>query len=200
LLALKHNRLLHCVPQASTMKWFPLKRRLLPPRSSNSQPADLPVKFGDKYDEASGQVYRETYVSIPSGNDQDWARKRHVVREQHEKDHLGYEPAYGTEHPKTKASKGGRSLQDIVMDTVLDNIANITLEYLESLPSVLVDRIWSEVNQRSVSTNASFAQGSELCRYSFELTCLLLVLECLLTCGKLSRNCFKIETKPHSEP
>ena len=131
------------------MNWFPLKRRLLSTVTpSKTQQADLPVKYGDKYDESSGQVYRETYVSIPSGNDQDWARRRHVVREQHEKDHLGYEPAYGAHHPRPRASKGVRSLRDIAIDSALDNVANITLEYLESLPSALADRIWSGVNQR----------------------------------------------------
>jgi hypothetical protein len=138
------------------MKWFPLNRRLLPaPSSSRPQRASLPVKYGDKYDEASGQVYTETYISIPSGSDQDWARMGLVVRDQHEKKNFGYESAHAAS-PGIIASKGSRSLQDIAMDTALDNLANITIEYLEALPTSLVNRMWRVANERSVSTHGAF--------------------------------------------
>lgn len=139
------------------MKWFPLKRRLLlrqwPPKS---QRVDLPavVQDGHKFDEATGQVYTETIVSISSGDDRNWTRNRRVVRERYEKDFVGYEePPNDT---NTGASKGARSLQDIAVESILRNLSDITLEHLECLPSQLLDRIWFEVNKRLVLSSKLF--------------------------------------------
>jgi hypothetical protein len=143
------------------MKWFPLKRRLLlAQRPSKSQLVDLPpvVKDGHKFDEATGQVYIETILSIPSGDDRNWTRNRRVVRERYEKDFVGYEePLNGT---NMEASKGARSLQDIAIECILQNISDITSEHLEYLPSQLLDRIWYEVNRRLVLSSKLFALGT----------------------------------------
>jgi hypothetical protein len=131
------------------MKWFPLNLRFQPgAKPSRTRLAVLlPVQQGDKYDEASGQVYTETSVPI-SGGDQDWTRLRRVAREERETEHIGYEPAYGAKAEGARASKGARSLQDIAIDATLDYLAGISVEYLKSLPTALLDRIWDEVDQR----------------------------------------------------
>ncbi len=130
------------------MNWLPLKRRLLPRlRASKSQPAELPIRHGDKFDEATGRVYTETNIPIPSSNDLDWTRQIRVVREKYEKDHIGYEPPY---EPGIRPSKGVRSLQKMVMDTTLNNIAIYTAEYLAMLPCPLLKWLWDEVNRRLV--------------------------------------------------
>lgn len=130
------------------MKWFPIKRRFLRGLSpSKPQRADLPVQHGDKYDEASGQVYTETSVPVTS-SDRDWTRQRRVARETRGRDHVGCDPAYGTKPRGFRPSKGVRSLQDIAIDATLANLGNITAEYLESLPLPFLDRIWDEVEQR----------------------------------------------------
>lgn len=129
-----------------------LKRRLLPKlKPSKPQQIHLPVQYGDKFDEASGQVYRETYIAIPNGSDQDWARNRHQVREKDEESHIGYPGVPATKLPSTRASKGVQSLYDIAMVTILDNMADLDFEILQALPTSVVDRIWNEA-ERSVST------------------------------------------------
>jgi hypothetical protein len=135
------------------MKWFPLKRRLLSglgPSKAKSQQANLPVQHGDKFDEATGQVYTEIQVPIPSSSDGDWTRQLRVVTEKHEQHHVGYQPLH---EPDPGPFKGARSLQDQAMDTILDNVANISAEYLTMLPFPLLDWLWFELNRRSVSVH-----------------------------------------------
>jgi hypothetical protein len=148
------------------MKWPPLKRRLLlGQRTPKSQRVNLPpLQDGHKFDEATGQVYTETILSILSSDDRNWTRNRLVVHEKYEKDFIGYEePLNGT---KISASKGARSLQDIAIECILRNIPDITQEHLQYLPSELLDRVWFEVNRRSVLSSKRFdVRTFELCAF-----------------------------------
>jgi len=150
------------------MKWSPLKRRLLLGQRSKSQPLDLPsVGHGQKFDEATGQVYIETIVSIPSGDHLNWTQQRCQTRERYEKDFVGYqEPLDGAQDPNVGSLKGARSLQDMAIETILGNIHRIDLEYLETLPSSILDRVWFEVNRRSVLPSNLFTLET------FNSTCL----------------------------
>jgi hypothetical protein len=140
------------------MKWFPLKHRLLLAQRSKPQPLDLPTaRDGQKFDEATGQVYTETIVAIASENDLNWTEKRCQTRERYEKDFVGYQESLGRARDSSPgASKGARSLQDMAIESILGNIHRIDLDYLGTLPSSLLDRVWFEVNRRSVLSSKLF--------------------------------------------
>ncbi len=133
------------------MDWFLLKRRrLLGLKSFKSRQSNLPIQHGDEFDEITGQVYTETNVPIPSNSDLDWVRL-HVVKEQHEQDHLGY----AADEPNIRPQKGVRSLQEMVMETTVDNLARYTAEYLAMLSTTVLKMLWDEVNRRLVIYSAS---------------------------------------------
>jgi hypothetical protein len=140
------------------MNWFPLKRRrLLGLKSSKSRQPHLPIQDGDKFDETTGQVYTEANVSIPSSSDLNWVRL-HVVKEQSEQDHIGY-----TSHePNIRPKKGVRSLQEMVMETTVDNLAIYTAEYLAMLSTTVLKTLWDEVNRRLVISPSPHLDPFEL--------------------------------------
>lgn len=147
-----------------------LKRRT--PLTSTRAPSATPSSH-QKFDEATGQVYTETTVAIYTANDLDWSRQTVIAlgpdwREQEEValveawrasqskgidlETLGSYRAYldNVRNSRIRAFRGARSLQDVAVETILQNINEITLQGMECLPVQLVRRIWHAVNKRLV--------------------------------------------------
>lgn len=117
------------------------------------------------FDESTGQVYSETTASIPLWDDRNWARGTRIVkganyRNDEEYDH--YVASHGTEglpayqkhldrlrNSRIKGFEGARSLQDVAIECILENISDITLEGIECLPISILRRLWHAVTTRS---------------------------------------------------
>lgn len=114
------------------------RRGLLPLRDSfqsqfKSSRALLPLSAS--YDEVTGQVYTETTSRILSSRDQAWSRSTVVMRENKTRE-------------CNSESKGVRSLQEIALDQALHSINDFTEELIETIPTILVKRLWSLVKER----------------------------------------------------
>jgi hypothetical protein len=156
------------------MKWLlaqaqSKRKRLLKlrtPRTSTRTPETTP-SGNQKFDEATGQVYTETTAAIQTANDLDWTRQTVVAigpdwRDQEElalidawksgqsEENLGGFHGYSdsVRNSRIIGFRGARSLQDVAVETILQNITDITLEGMECLPIQLVRRIWHAVNKR----------------------------------------------------
>ncbi|KAG9230424.1 hypothetical protein BJ875DRAFT_472267 [Amylocarpus encephaloides] len=154
------------------MKWLQSKRRLLLRQSDSSIQPMLKRPQGSllgdqhKFDEASGQVYTELTASILSEDDHEWTRQTRIVVKPEYRDfddpggfldnsdeneaNLGAYHEYldGLKNTRVRGLNGARSLQDIAVDCILNNISDCTLEGISCLPISLVRRIWHAVNRR----------------------------------------------------
>lgn len=90
-----------------------------------------------KFDESSGQVYTETTVSIQSTADRNWSHELHIK-------------PLKTRSGKARC-KGSRSLSNLATDGIIDNLGDLTLEWVQELPQHLKLRIWELANERSVN-------------------------------------------------
>jgi hypothetical protein len=54
----------------------------------------------------------------------------------------------GLKNSRVRGFEGARSLEDVAIEVLLQNIADITLEGIECLPQPIVRRIWHAVNKR----------------------------------------------------
>ncbi|GAB0134620.1 hypothetical protein EsDP_00002985 [Epichloe bromicola] len=92
------------------------------------------------FDESSGQVFREWTVPSQNlndrGGDRDWSRPRQ----------------YSLFNPK--GTKGPRSLIDMTIHVVADNIGDISEEHLDAIPDRLLWRLWRFFEARGVCLHA----------------------------------------------
>ena len=86
------------------------------------------------YDPSSGQVYREWTIAgrISATSDHDWSRQRPY-------------PLF-----KPRGARGPRSLMDMAVNVIADNIGDVSEEFLGAMPIQLVWRIWRFLEARFV--------------------------------------------------
>ncbi|RDL31931.1 uncharacterized protein BP5553_09333 [Venustampulla echinocandica] len=120
-----------------------------------------------KIDESTGQVYTETTASIQSTDDREWTHKPRLRSGQcvqpeasyHEyiaAEGLDQEDAYSKsaeyiealKDSGVKCGRGTRSLKDLSVECILNNITYITLEGMQCLPLHLVQLIWDSISNR----------------------------------------------------
>ncbi|TVY24523.1 hypothetical protein LHYA1_G006905 [Lachnellula hyalina] len=147
-----------------------LLKRKTPSRTSSRAPSTTPSGH-QKFDEATGQVYTETTTAIETANDLDWTRRTVLAigpdwREQEEvalieawraSQNKGVDPEIlgsyrgyldNVRNSRIWGFRGARSLQDVAVEAIVQNITEITLEGMECLPVQLVRRIWHAVDKR----------------------------------------------------
>lgn len=158
------------------MKWLQLhsKRRLLLKKRNGTikRPESLLTR-DHKFDESTGQVFKETTAAIQGmndPNDRDWTQRTRVVigpdyldsEDYDELLHI-WEPGEseasldgfhdymdGMKNSRVRGFRGARSLQDTAIECILNNISDVTFEGMQCLPDQMVRRIWHAVNKRSV--------------------------------------------------
>lgn len=88
----------------------------------------------NNYDPSTGQVFREWTVSgrLNASASHDWSRRRPY-------------PLF-----KTRGARGPRSLMDMAINVIADNIGDVSEELLGSMPTQLVWRIWRFLEARFV--------------------------------------------------
>lgn len=88
----------------------------------------------NNYDSSTGQVFREWTIQrrLNVSSDRGWARKRPY-------------PIF-----KPRGARGPRSLLDMSINVIADNIGDVSEELLGSLPIQLVWRIWRFLEARWV--------------------------------------------------
>lgn len=92
----------------------------------------------NNYDPSTGQVYREWTVAgrISASSDHDWSRRRPY-------------PQF-----RPRGPRGPRSLTDMAVNVIADNIGDVSEELLGAMPVQLVWRIWRFLEARGVSLHA----------------------------------------------
>lgn len=90
----------------------------------------------NNYDPSTGQVFREWTVSgrLNASASHDWSRRRPY-------------PLF-----KTRGARGPRSLMDMAINVIADNIGDVSEELLGSMPTQLVWRIWRFLEARFVGS------------------------------------------------
>ena len=150
--------------QAQSKRKRLLKLRTLRP---STRTPDTTPSAHQKFDETTGQVYTETTAAIQTTTDLDWTRQTILAfgpdwRDQEElaildswksgqsEEDLGGYQRYSdnVRNSRIIGFRGARPLQDVAVETILQNIADITLEGIGCLPIPLVRRIWNAVNKR----------------------------------------------------
>lgn len=120
---------------------------------------------GHRLDEITGQVYIERTARVMSSNDQYWTRRTRLVYGRNEKEEIKEEEAArawrigrpgrhgGHDHvpSQLRVRVGTRSLQSIALESVIQNIPDLTADSCAYLPSTLVKRIWDVVRKRLVT-------------------------------------------------
>lgn len=88
----------------------------------------------NNYDPSTGQVYREWTVAgrISASSDHDWSRRRPY-------------PQF-----RPRGPRGPRSLTDMAVNVIADNIGDVSEELLGAMPVQLVWRIWRFLEARFV--------------------------------------------------
>jgi hypothetical protein len=120
------------------------------------QYSNTPQYASHKFDQASGLQYTETTVGLQAENDQDWpyrtdisgriaeeARNRSFLRCYHPLDGL---IGYGM--TRANPQKGPRSLQETVIEYLVENISQVRLDGIGFLPVPLVEKLWNALHQR----------------------------------------------------
>lgn len=88
------------------------------------------------FDTSSGQVYKEWTLprhSLSAQPDLDWSRRRPY-------------PLF-----TSRGSRGPRSLLDMTINTIANNIGDVTEDHLDAIPARLLWRIWRFLEARFVS-------------------------------------------------
>lgn len=122
------------------MKWSLTRHRLLPGRSRREQSRPILTVSNEHFDESSGLVYSETSVPAQTAADRNWAWQL--------KPRSSY--SYRRLTSTTAPVRGSRPLLDYAIESILENITDLTLEGLECLPTKMVAKIWSLANERSI--------------------------------------------------
>ncbi|KAG4436627.1 hypothetical protein IFR05_007885 [Cadophora sp. M221] len=121
------------------MKWPLSKHKLLLRRSCYDHEqvsSALPAAYF-KVDASSGQMYTEKTISTVSSEERNWARPRRMSRK-------------STGITYTQPLKGVRSLQNAAIETIIENMMDLTFEGVDCLPRKMVLRIWDLANERYV--------------------------------------------------
>ncbi|PVH76033.1 hypothetical protein DL98DRAFT_518262 [Cadophora sp. DSE1049] len=120
------------------MKWPLSRHRLLLSRSRHDfdrVPVASPAGHL-KFDESSGQMYTETTISTQSNEERDWTRPHRMSLKS-----VKHQP---------RPQKGTRSLVDSAIETILENLIDLTFEGVDCLPKKLVLRIWILASERYI--------------------------------------------------
>ncbi|KAK0101547.1 hypothetical protein ONS95_006714 [Cadophora gregata] len=121
------------------MKWLLSKHRLVLKRSRHGcdpGPVAPPGAGLLKFDESSGQMYTETTISTRSSEARNWTRPHRMSLKS-----IKHQP---------RPRKGTRSLVDAAIETILENLVDVTFEGVDCLPKKLVLRIWILASERYV--------------------------------------------------
>lgn len=96
-----------------------------------------------KFDESTGQVYTESTTAIQRSDDRNWTQwhQKIAVPTCNDADYTRGEVDPG----QTPNSRGAQSLQASAIRCILQNLSDLTVELLESLPIHLIRRIWDGV-------------------------------------------------------
>ncbi|CZR57544.1 uncharacterized protein PAC_07433 [Phialocephala subalpina] len=87
-----------------------------------------------KFDDQTGQMFTETTVAMPAQSDINWP----------------YRTGLAASPISAGRRKGARSLVAIALETIMQNVTNLTFDVLEPLPRRLLQQVWEQVRQRSV--------------------------------------------------
>jgi hypothetical protein len=118
------------------------RARLITPRSKlMGRSIGSDILSGQKFDGSTGQIYIETTVRIQKGDDQAWASDNS-------------EGKSFMRHSSTTTYPSTRSLQEVAIQSVVENIADITLDVVEGLPARLLILIWEAVCARYDTNSA----------------------------------------------
>ncbi|KAL3426328.1 cbs domain-containing protein [Phlyctema vagabunda] len=130
-------------------KWALLKRS-----SNRGRDAGPSTPRQRQYEDSTGQVFDETIVPMQTTSDHQWTRQDVVASDPYCArnfreywDHCNQSNKY-EQVLEVKPAKGARSLADIVVEFLVQNVADITPEALECLPLQVVRRLWVEVSHR----------------------------------------------------
>ncbi|KAH7395674.1 hypothetical protein BKA64DRAFT_64684 [Cadophora sp. MPI-SDFR-AT-0126] len=120
------------------MKWPRSKHRLLLSRSRQDIGRHPVVSSAGhvKFDESSGQMYSETTISTQSNEERDWTRPHRMS-------------VKSVKH-QLRSQNGTRSLVNSAVETILENLTDLTFEGIDCLPKRLVLRIWILASERYV--------------------------------------------------
>lgn len=130
--------------------------------SAENEHLDSRQWAGHKFDSTTGQVFTERTASVTSSNDQNWTRRTRLVYGRNEADEFKQTEKARAWENKRLARNGGlqnsvlkprggtRSLQSIALESVVQNISDVTADSFVYLPVTLVKRIWDVVRKRLV--------------------------------------------------
>ncbi|KAE8450068.1 hypothetical protein EG329_007208 [Mollisiaceae sp. DMI_Dod_QoI] len=171
------------------MKLFPSKSGRLR-RVEAEAIAPIPAE-NHKFDEQTGQVYTEITISVPKAEDRDWphqlrpvrdladyelppesddivgraTRARDVIRVLERSNHVLEQTRLALlASVRAPGEIGARSLVGVAIETILRNIADLTVDVLETLPIQLTRRVWEEIKKRQMLSLHSWQVFSTVLR------------------------------------
>ncbi|KAJ5046400.1 uncharacterized protein L3040_003644 [Drepanopeziza brunnea f. sp. 'multigermtubi'] len=122
------------------MKWSISKHRYFRKRAGHERIPALPASNDNdnlKFDEGSGQMFTETFVRAQSSADRNWScllRPRSNI-------------TFDAQNNKRRI-RGSRALRDLAIDSIVENLGDLTFEWIQELPKHLKLRIWALARER----------------------------------------------------
>ncbi|KAH6721409.1 hypothetical protein BKA61DRAFT_567997 [Leptodontidium sp. MPI-SDFR-AT-0119] len=171
------------------MKWLLSKHKLLLRRSryDHEQVSSALPAGHFKVDASSGQMFTEKTISTVSSEERNWTRPRRVSRK-------------STGITQTQPIKGVRSLQNAAIETIIENMMDLTFEGVDCLPRKLVLRIWDLANERYVIPFCVWTIFSKVLQEEDNTTISLLRYRDMITSPRLTlQNYTAALTSPNFE-
>ncbi|EKD14216.1 CBS domain-containing protein [Drepanopeziza brunnea f. sp. 'multigermtubi' MB_m1] len=122
------------------MKWSMSKHRYFRKRAGHERIPALPASNDNdnlKFDEGSGQMFTETFVRAQSSADRNWSRllrPRSIITSDAQNN--------------KRRIRGSRALRDLAIDSIVENLGDLTFEWIQELPKHLKLRIWALARER----------------------------------------------------
>lgn len=89
-----------------------------------------------KFDEASGLMFTEKTISAVSNEERNWSRPLHMT------------PKGAKRAATPQPAQGTRSLFNSALEEVVENLMNVSLEWIERLPTRFALQIWNLASER----------------------------------------------------
>ena len=122
-------------------------RLLRPQKNQTARRAEAHSHQNFKFDKSTGQVYTETTSAIQCSDDRNWTQEKY---HQHDIARM-FGVDYYPRDASVSTQGGTRTLKDIAIQCLVQNISDVTLELISSLPLLLRREVWGAVKGSAAS-------------------------------------------------